>query len=178
MAIDPAFTPDLDIATIVPVVDMAPAVIDYLRTIRARQHAQMSGWGGPPVCRSTHLATSLDMAWTFTISVPPGVTEMDFSLLVYGTGIITITSPSDAIGTQLIAAAPTDGGVVDPDVVSRLSTGGALSASAGAASGRAVIVRSALSWERVDVDLTIDVSDVVDTLGIRAITFAPVHRSR
>jgi hypothetical protein len=178
MSIEPLFAPDLDITTIVAVRDMAPAFIDYLRTIRARQHALMSGWGGPARCASVNLLTSIDYTWTVPISVPPGVTEMDFALLAYGAGTITLTCSADATGTQLIVVAPVDGGTVDAESATWIGTGGPLSASLGAASGRAVTVRATNAWTWIDVDLTVAATSVADRLGILAIETHPVHRSR
>lgn len=175
----PVPTPELDIAKVVPLVDMKPAVIDYLADIQRRQHALMSAWGGAPVSHSCHWNSGSDSAFTFTVRVPPGVTELGFSILAYGTATVTITTSVDATGTALSVVSPMDGGSADEENPIWYSTSGVMSSSLGASSGRAVTVRSSVAWTWTDVDLVFTMTNVgTGHIGILAIETRPVHVSR
>lgn len=174
MSVQPIADIDVDLIDLYALRDMAPALVDYLRMIRARQHALMSAWGGPAVCRSMGLTSSGATSWTVPIAVPPGVTDVGLDLLCHGSAIITITTSADATGTELRAVAPNGAGADTPVWV---STGGLAPSSAGASSGRAVTVLSAVSWAWSDVDLTIAVTDVA-SFGLLALETRPIHVAR
>lgn len=174
MSVQPIAEIDVDLIDLYAVRDMAPALVDYLRMIRSRQHALMSAWGGPAVCRSLGLTSSGSTTWTVTVRVPPGVTDLGLALLCHGSAIITITTAADATGTELRSVAPNDAGAETPTWV---STGTVAPSSAGASSGRAVTVLSSASWTWSDVDLSIAVADV-SSVGLLAIETRPVHVAR
>ena len=175
MSTPPVFDLDLDLLDPVALRDMAPALIDYLRTARTRQHALMSAWGGPAVCRSCNYQAVIDTTATFTVRIPPGVTDIDLALTCFGTAVINITTSADAVGTELRAVAP--GGSNGDETPIKVATGGLISSSAGAGSGRAITVRSSVSWTFADVDLEFDLTGV-DSFGILAIETRPIHVPR
>lgn len=167
---------DLDIIVLPGVADLTAAGVAILRTIAARQHALMSGWGGSNVCRSVYLNTTTSSSDTFTIRIPPGVTECDIQVLAYGTGTVTITSTVDATGTKWTIASPHDGSS-DLEMARWHGTGGPLPSSLGATSGRAVTVASSASWSWDNVDLTIALA-AETRVGILAIEIRPIHQPR
>lgn len=175
MTISPLARPDVDEIQIVNVLDFAPATVSYLRTIRTRQHALMSEWGGPPTARTLYLQASGDDAWTVTIRVPPGTTDLGLAILAFGNGTLTVTSAADAVGTALVSVAPIDSGAVDEEAATWIATTGSLSSSLGASSGRAVTVRSSVAWTWTDIDLTFTVTSVTTNWGILALETRPIH---
>jgi len=178
MSVHPLTSPDVDTLGIVPVVDLAPAAIDYLRAVRTRQHALMSAWGGPAVCRTLYILATGNATHTVTVRVPPGCTDLDLSVHAFGNGTLTVTSSADATGTQLVSVAPIDSAAIEEEAAQWISTGGALSSSAGASSGRAVTVRSSNAWTWVDVDLTFAITGVTTRFGIMALETRPAHPPR
>lgn len=175
MSISPLARPDVDEIQITDVLDFAPSTASYLRTIRTRQHALMSEWGGPPTARTLYLQASGDDAWTVTIRVPPGTVDLGIAVLAFGNGTLTITSSADAVGTALVSVAPIDSGAVDEEAATWIASTGSLSSSLGASSGRAVTVRSSVVWTWVDVDLTFTVTGVTTNWGILALETRPIH---
>lgn len=178
MSVYPLTSPDVDDLRPVTVRDLAPALIDHLRTIRQRQHALMSGWGGCAVCRTLYIQATGDVVHTVTVRIPPGVTDLDLALLAYGNGTCTITTSADATGTVLRSVAPIDSAAIEEEQAAWVSTGGALSSSAGASSGRAVTVASSASWVWQDVDLTLTITGVTTRFGCLALETRPVHAPR
>lgn len=175
MSTPPIHDVDLDLLTPGEVVDLAPALIDYLRRIHTRQHAMMSAWGGCAMVQGVDYTASGSTTWTHTIRVPPGVTECDLCFTVYGGAIMSITTTNDATGTQLRCVEV--GGSSGAQTPTKVATGGLIAASAGAASGRAVTVRSSVAWTWADVDLTIALTDV-DGFGCLAVETRPIHVPR
>lgn len=175
----PVATPELDMVYVAPMVDMKAAVVDHLSDIQRRQHALMSEWGGAAVCHTTHWNVGADAALTFTVRVPPGVTELGLAILAYGAATITVTSSVDATGTAFSVLSPIDGGGADEESPTWYTTSGPMSSTLGADSGRAVTVRSSVAWVWADVDLTFTATDVgTGHIGILAIETRPVHVSR
>lgn len=158
--------------------DPTPALIAYLRLIEQKQHALMSAWGGPPRCMTEIIKATGASSTVLTVSIPPGVTDIDIAVLLAGTGTLVITSTADATGTQFIsdnnAGAPT----TDAEMASWYATSGYLPTSAGAASGRAVTVASSASWAWQDVDLTLTTSSVTSSLTVLAVEIQPIHVPR
>lgn len=177
MASPPVFAPEVDLVGIVPVVDFAPARVSYLRDAATRQHAVMSAWGGPPVCRSVYFSATGPTTTYITIRVPPGVTDVDVAVLVWGIGTLTITTSADATGCAFTQGAAVDADVDEESAV-WLSTGGVQSTAAGAGSGRALTVAASASWVWQDVDLTLDVTAVTTRFGLLAIETRPIHVPR
>lgn len=174
----PIAGPELDTLPTVRVTDFALALASYLRDAHTRQHALMSAWGGPPVCHSCYVASSGATSTTFTVRVPPGVTDLRIDVLAWGNGTLAITSSVDATGSTLTHVAPVDTGAADEESAVWIGTGSTMPTSAGATSGRAVTVRSSVSWTWADVDLTLTISDVATEFGIRAIETRPFHAAR
>lgn len=174
---DPA-TLSVDVDDPIGMLDPQPAVVSLLKLIEAKQHSVMSAWGGPPRCLTEVLKATGATSTVLTVSIPPGVTDVDIAVLLAGTGTLVITSTADATGTQFVsdnnAAAPT----TDAEMASWFQTSGALPTSAGATSGRAVTVASSSSWAWQDVDLTLTVSAVTSSLTILAIEIQPIHVPR
>lgn len=178
MSVSPLTSPDVDTVQPIRVRDLAPAVIDYLRMIRQRQHALMSGWGGAAICRTLYIQATGDATHTVTVRVPPGVTDLDLALLAYGNGTVTITTSVDATGTELRSVAPIDSAAIEEEQAAWVSTGGALSSSAGASSARAVTVASSATWVWQDVDLTLTITGVTSRFGCLALETRPIHAPR
>lgn len=79
--------------------DPQEASILLLQTVEARQHALMSGWGGPGHCYSCHVTEGETKG--VIVRVPSGTYVAQLGILVTGTGSVTITSDTDATGTTL-----------------------------------------------------------------------------
>ena len=176
MAAPPVYAPDVDLVTPVPVVDFAPARVSYLRDAATRQHAVMSAWIGPPICRSLYFTSTGAGTSYLTVRVPPGVTDIDVAVLLWGIGTLTITTSADSTGVAFVSTAAVDTDV-DEESAIWLSTGGLVSATA-AGSGRALTVASSASWVWQNVDLTLTVSDVTTRFGCLAIETRPLHVPR
>lgn len=174
----PVAGPELDTLVAVGVTDFALALSSYLRDAQVRQHALMSEWGGPPVCHSCYLSTTGSTSTTFTVRLPPGVTDVRVDVLAWGNGTLTITTSADATGSALTHVSPVDTGAVDEESAVWIGTGSTLPSSAGATSGRAVTVRSSVAWTWTDVDLTLAITGVATGFGIRAIETRPFHATR
>lgn len=177
MARDPAAY-SVDVDDPIGLIDPQQALVALLKQVELRQHSLASEWGGPPRCMTEVLKATGATSTVITVSVPPGVTDLDIAMLLAGTGTVVVTSSVDATGTQFVsdnnAAAPT----TDAEVASWFQTSGALPTSAGATSGRAVTVASSASWAWQDVDLTITVSAVTSSLTILALEVQPIHVPR
>ena len=144
----------------------AGAAIAYPREARNRQHALMTGWGGPPICRSYYLSTTTDTTRSVTLHLPPGVTQVYVGLLAWGNGSITVTTSADGTGTVFTLVGPVDTGAMDEE------------SAAWVLGGRPVTVASSASWAWADVDFTLTV-DVVDTVvGALAFEVRPIHVPR
>lgn len=178
MSVMPLASPEVDATTPVEVTDPAPALVSYLRTVMTRQHALMSEWGGPPICRSLYILATGNVTHTVTVRVPPGVTDLDMALLLWGNGTLTITSAVDATGTALVSVAPIDSTAIEEETALWVSTGGALTTAAGATSARAVTVASSASWTWADVDLTFTITGVTTRFGVLAMETRPIHVAR
>lgn len=171
-------TYSVDVDDPIGLLDPQPALVSLLRTAEQRQHALASWWGGPARCMTEVLKATGATSTVVTVSIPPGVTDVDIALLLAGTGTVVVTSSADGTGTQFAsdnnAAAPT----TDAEIASWFQTSGYLPTSAGAASGRAVTVAASASWAWQDVDLTITVSAVTSSLTILALEVQPIHVPR
>jgi len=163
----------LDIADTTQLLDLAPA---RASSLPRQQHALMSGWGGPPQCRSWIAPSPSGGSDTYVISyrVPPGVTEVDVAVLMYGDGTVTFTTSADATGTRLRTVGQPGGNEV-LESARWYGTAGTLDTDNGAESGRALIVRSAVAWEWTDVNIT---AVVYNDLWTYALTFTPLHIPR
>ncbi len=169
----PLFRPRLDLIPPQALVDERPARASYLREIDRRQHALMTGWGGPTVSRSFYVSTSGITAPTFTLRIPPGVTECDIGLLMFGIGEVTITTTGiDAVGTTL-----RNRGQTDEAQATWQRTGGVWT-SGSAATGRAVTVASSASWAWADVDFVFTTAAVTTAFGWHCVELAPIHVPR
>ena len=165
----------LDTGSLDQIKDLATARLALIS--ERSQHALMSGYGGPPQCRSCYITATT----TVSYRVPPGVTEVNVAALVAADGgnddcTILFTTSVDAVGTEF----PIVGGD-DSDVAaaSWRKTNGVLdSADVGAESGRALTVRSSAVWTWDDVDVVITVTAAATDVVIYALMFSPVHVPR
>jgi hypothetical protein len=163
---------DVDKAAASFLVDIEPARVWILHEIHQRQHSLMSRWGGP----GCWIGMNADESDTVTvpIRVPPGVTEMDLTLMVSGVGDVTITSTNDnTIGSRLVW-------LMEGDALTQshsISTAGEIDSSNGANTGRAVTVSGSVSWTWQTERLTFTI-----TAGgpgtIRGVMLRPIHKAR
>jgi len=136
-----------------PVLDPTAARSHLLEAADSTAHAAATAGGADPMWCGVYLTEG--QTGYVRIRVPPGVTECDLSILVAGSGSVTITSGSDSMGSTLTwdtqaAISLTHAGTI--------KTVGVLDASdpdVDADSGRAVTVRSSVAWAWADEVLTI-----------------------
>ena len=159
--------------------DPYPALVTLLREIAQRQHALRSAWGGPRTVYACEIKATGPTSVTFTVPVPPGVTELGFAVRVAGQGTLTITTSLDATGTAFTVGSNTGSALVDaelglwlPEAIALLPT------SAGASSGRAVKVASILTWDWFDVDLTLAITNVTGSFTMLELETIPLHVAR
>lgn len=153
------------------ITDLQPARTWVLNEIHARQHSMMSAWGGPGHWCSLHIDEG-DTA-TVLVRVPPGVTEMDMTLLCSGIGDVTITSTNDATGSRLVW-------LMQGDLVTAawpVSTTGESDSGNGANTGRAVTVSSSVTWAWATERLTFTVASGGPGT-IWGVLLKPIHRAR
>lgn len=178
MARDQLFGPSLDQVSRSRLRDYAAADMGLLRSIDARHHALMSGWGGPPTVR----ACSLTSAGTYSVPyrVPPGVDYIDLGLRMGGATTAVITTAQDATGTLLttrtnwVAASG-----YEQSIWAR--TGGLSPSDATAYSGRAIRVATAaqaasFAWSTIDLTIVVSAYAGGTIGGVFAIEFAPIRR--
>jgi hypothetical protein len=157
-----------------PVLDPTAARSHLLEAADSTAHAAATAGGADPMWCGVYLTEGL--TGYVRIRVPPGVTECDLSILVAGSGSVTVTSGSDSTGSTLTwdtqaAISLTHAGTVE--------TVGVLATSAGAASGRAVTVRSSVAWAWADEVLTIVSSSAGSVDGvIYGIHVTPIQVAR
>lgn len=180
MAREPLFGPALDTLDAGRLKDPALAGIALLRQVDLRQHALMTGWGWPPCAYTFYLAATGATSQVLSVRVPPGVTDLDLSLLMAGFGTVVVTSAVDAVGTQLQCLNGTNAVAAgaDAELGEWFETGGPMPSSYGATSGRAVTVASSASWGPQDVDLTFTVSNVTTAFTILGVVVRPCHVPR
>lgn len=168
----------LDLADVTPLRDLAAARASDLPR---QQHALMSGWGGPPQARSVYWGSESGVPYEGHISyrVPPGVTEVDVSVLAWGEGTIRFLPSTDAVGTKLRFATLDYTHTLTGQLESAvwLGTAGVLDSDNGAESGRAMTVRAAVAWTWTDVEIQIDLTSTTDAY-VYAVTFTPLHIPR
>lgn len=142
MSTAPIFDLVMDRAAAVDFDNGAPASAWVPQGGMLRQHALMSGWGGPPQFVALHLDGG--DATRLSIQVPPSVVTMAVRVLASGSGTVTITTATDGTGTQLEWDFTGGDGVDDSGVVESI---GPLPTSAGASSGRDIGVSSSATWD-------------------------------
>jgi len=141
MSKGPKFTPKLDQeAGTLSIQDPVEASILFLQTAESRQHALMSGWGGPGHTYGCHITEGETKS--IIIRVPSGTYVAHIGILVTGTGAVTITSDTDATGTDLTWAVPDEDA---QELFSSEWTSGQKDGEA-ASTGRDVEVSSAAAW--------------------------------
>lgn len=180
MAREPLFGPALDTLDAGRLKDPAVAGIALLQQVDLRQHALMTGWGWPPCACTFYLGTTGAATAVFPVRVPPGVTDIDVSLLLAGFGTVVVTSAVDAVGTSFTCMNGTNAVAAgaDAELGEWFESGGPMPSSYGATSGRAVTVASSPSWDPQDVDLTFTVSGVTTAFTILALEIRPIHVPR
>jgi hypothetical protein len=171
MSTAPANTP-VDEAVADWITDLAPARVWMLAEMQQRQHALATEWGGP----GCWVGMNADESDTVTVlaRVPPGVEEMDLTLLCSGLGDVTVTCTTiDAVGTRLIWLMPGDTlGEAWP-----VSTVGELDSGLGANSGRAVTVSSSVVWAWATVRLVFTIASGGPGT-IHGVMLRPIHKAR
>ena len=162
----------LDTGSLDLIKDLTPARVGVIG--ERTQHALMSGFGGPPQCRSCYITATR----TISYRVPPGVTEVNIAALIaagaLNTGTVTFTTSVDGVGTLF---APVGDAIDDVAAATWISTAGFLAQSAGAESGRALTVRSAVAWTWADVDINVTVTPS-STIVLFALIFSPIHTEK
>lgn len=159
----------LDSMNTQPLVMPQSASIALVRDIESRQHALMSGWN-PGVCVDFYLSTGVGTTVTITTRVPPDCVYADIGLALWGTGDITLTTSADATGVKFRADTRQN-----EESAVWLWTGGVISSSLGAESGRALQMRSAASWIWNEVDITAIIANVSTGFGAVSLVVAPLH---
>lgn len=153
----------LDIITPALIRDSKQATIEMLR-LPAKQHALMSGWGGPPQVSTMCSLTQSLVEITRGYRVPPGVTEVDIEVRASGNGSVTITTDDDATGVTLWFA---NGSSTEASVVRAQDVRG----------GRLTVL-AAHAWEWTDVNLYVEVEASADEIGTYTLTVYPHHVPR
>ena len=149
--------------------EASPASTNLLASIDERQLRAMTSAGNPPHVRSCYLRATASTTWTFGYRRPPGCEWVDFGFLAWGTGTITLTSTLDATGTMLDVR-----NLGNVESARWLYTAGIIDSAAGAGSGRALKVRSAIGWTYSATTLTLTIDDVTDECGVAAIATIPI----
>ena len=178
MSTAPQFT-TLDRIPLVGLDDLVVARAGLLRQVAERQHALLSGWGGPPQARTLQIQATNGATASRVVSyrVPPGVTHANVSLLLEGRGTATLTTAADTTGTQLRNSEDVDS--LNGDVAQWHATEGVYDATEGAESGRALQLVSAAAWSHQDVDVTVAIdAEASMDFAIWAAVFRPVHVPR
>lgn len=158
--------------------DLTPARALILRETAALQHSLMSGWGGPPQCRTFArlVENGASSATVASYRVPPGVTHTDVAVLMQGRGTVTLTTSADTVGTVLRCSTLSGDVGENPAIAAWYSTGGVDDDERDA---RALRLVSTESWahQSVDVTVTLDASGTEDLITW-ALVFRPVHVPR
>lgn len=159
MARDQLTGPSLDQITAQRLTDFAPAAVGLLGAIDHRQHALMTGWGGPFTARFCGLLST--GSYTVPYRVPPGVDWVQVVSLLAGDTKVVYTTMADAQGTTVrsITEFVTASGGGAWDRVSEVVSGPppTNADTADTSPARALKVATA-SWDWQDVDVTIAVS--------------------
>lgn len=150
-----------------------PATTGLLADIDIRQLSAMTDGGNPPQVRSCYLRATTTTSWTVPLWVPPGCLTMDFAFLAWGIGKIALTSSTtDTTGFSLLIRNPGD-----EENAIWYRTAGIVDSAAGATTGRALTVRSAIGWTYSALSLSLTISDVDTECGIVAYATLPVWQS-
>lgn len=140
-------TPDytsLDLIALAPIRDPATASQSLLYLLK-RQHALMSGWGGPPQSRTLFFyAESSLVDRTISYRVPPGVTDIDVEVVASGNGPVNFATAVDAEG---VTARFVDAFADDP---------GPESATTVRANGLRVLASPV--WAFTDVEIAVEIA--------------------
>lgn len=140
-------TPDytsLDLIALAPIRDPATASQSLLSLLK-RQHALMSGWGGPPQSRTLFFyAESSLVDRTISYRVPPGVTDIDVEVVASGNGPVNFATAVDAEG---VTARFVDAFADDP---------GPESATTVRANGLRVLASPV--WAFTDVEIAVEIA--------------------
>lgn len=156
-------TPDytsLDLVVNLPLRDHQ-AASQHMLFLPKRQHALMSGWGGPPQSRTLCIEGSSTVETTISYRVPPGVTHIDMEVDASGNGNVNFSTAVDTTGIDLhfIDAFSADPGT---ELSTTVRTNG-------------LQVLAAAEWEWTDVDIAVEVDDVLSTYTL---TIYPRHVPR
>lgn len=165
----------MDVAELVDLVGARVALIPR------EQHDLMSGWGGPSQARSVYMQADDNTTNNYTISyrVPPGVTNVDVAVLVFGAGTVKLTTAADTTGTLFRSTDMLMQDSMQSAAVWLKSNG--VYNGYGAESGRALGVASSPSWAWTDTDVSVEVvgaSQTGDEMYVLGLVFVPIHVAR
>jgi hypothetical protein len=166
-----SFLGDMNVIELTTLRDPVPAQVAIPSEIANRHHNLMAGWGRPNMSRGMYLRATGATSLVVPLRVPPGVTLMDATLLVWGTGSATLTTAADATGTTL------SGQGADVGDFYELGTAGPIDASEGATSRRAIQVVASESWAFTDIDVTLAIATATE-FGVAGIVWRPVVQRR
>lgn len=161
-------------ADVAPILDPTAARAYMLEAADGNAHAVATAGGCDPIWCGLYLTEG--QTGYVRIRVPPGVTDCSLAILVAGSGSVRVTSGTDSTGSTLTwdtgaAIAITQSGTVE--------TVGVLPVSAGHATGRAVTVRSSVTWTWGDDILTVASSSAGSVDGaIYGIHVIPIQVAR
>lgn len=147
------------------------AYTSILHDIDDAQHALMTEWGWPPHYVDCRLTPGDTVVMAFL--APPGVTECNLHFLVTASVEIAATTSADATGTQ-VSRVSDDADSQEAAVV--ISTAGIVDGGA-ATTGRAVTVRSSVTWTAANVTLTVTL-DSGSTGSVYGVMVEPIHEVR
>tara|TARA_R100000655_G_scaffold24510_1_gene49604 strand:- start:2371 stop:2958 length:588 start_codon:yes stop_codon:yes gene_type:complete len=154
--------------------DPTVAIFGLLESADATAHALATSGGCDPIWCGLYLTEG--QTGYVRIRVPPGVTECDLKLRVAGSGSATVTTSTDATGTLLTWETEAS---VDLLNSGNVGTVGVMPTSAGAASRRAVTVRSSVAWTWADEVLTVASSSAGGVDGaIYGVLVTPIQDTR
>lgn len=163
----------LDRYDITPRREVVEASLDLLIDAEQRQHALMTGYGGPAqyydvVSIQTGAGSARVPVW-----VPPGVTYCNVGLRLNGIGDVTITTSADATGSTLTTRGDTAVAMNEHGVWTW--TSGIQSSALGAASGRAVQFSATATWEWQVVEATLTFANVTTRCGVIGMMLSPIQ---
>lgn len=131
-----------ELANSLTVTDIASADWTRLYEIERAQHALATGYGGAGTTADLHVS-AVTPTRSLEYLVPPGVTHVDVTVVVSGSGTLKCTTDHDATGAELTWTTDQDD---DPDKVTDVKSAGEAPGSKNASDGYAPKVRSSVAW--------------------------------